>query len=1689
MRKLFYLLILAIGLSQFAFGQLTGIKTIPGSYATIAAAITDLNTSGVGAGGVTFNIAAGYTETFATPTAGNITTNTGTLANQIIFQKSGAGADPKITAATGTGTMDAIITFAGVQYVTFNGIDVYENAANLTATTQMEWGYAILKASATQGSQNITIKNCTISLNNTNTGTWGIYSNNHTAASTTQLTVTAVTGQNSNNKFYGNTITNCYNGIYLYGYSDATAPYLYYDQNNDIGSVTGNGINNFGGGANVEYMIYVSYQNGVTIANSNISGTSATGNGSIYGIYGGTSTNANASIYGNAISIVQTAATTGYIYGIYNTGLGTGGTTNTLNIYNNTVQNCQAPASTTSYFYGIYNSATAMTNNFYGNTVTNNVFGGSYYMYLCYCTSTAGGTSNVYNNTVTNNQRSGLGTQSGTSYLYCLYIPGSGTTVIHDNTISGNSIGPVGPTYGGYIYSLYCSNSALQQTVYNNSIHDQTITSSYTSGHAIYGVYSFPSSTSTGTIYNNNVYNLTIACTSTGYGYMYGIYSYYESAIYGNNVYNMNITNTSTGYGYGYGYYLNGSTQSNNIYKNKLYGVSMAGASGYFYGLYVGSGVTMNVYNNYISDLKAPASTSATAVSGIYLSGGTTDNVYYNTVYLNAQSTSTTTFGTNGIYASTTPTVELRNNIVINTSTAPGSTTYATAAYKRSSTTLTSYTAASNNNDFYVGTPSATNLVFTDGTNNIQTLAAYKTFVTPRDAASITELTPFVNIASTPYDLHVKTTVATQCESGGANVATYTTDYDGDIRQGNAGYVGTGSAPDIGADEFNGILQDLTPPMITYTPFLNTNLFTARTLTTSISDASGVPTTGTGTPRLYWKINSGAWNSVAGTYVSGSTYTFIFGAGVVLNDVVSYYVVAQDNYTTPNVGSNPSTGGAGYTANPPAAGTPPVPNTYTIVGNLCGTFNVGVGQPYTTLTAAINDFNNKYQTCAITFLLTDATYPSETYPIAINANPGASSTNTLTIKPAAGVNATLTGVANAGPLLKVLNSYTTIDGSNTVGGTTRNLTISNTSVTTPNIILLGSSGTTPLVNCALLNNILINGVNTSSGVVVSDGATLGNPGYFNNIVVQNNSIQLAYIGLYFVANPAAGNGSGTLITGNDLSTTGANSIRLCGIYVQGVDGAIVSNNLVGNIANTLDASNESGIWLATSTVNTTISGNTITAMSGTAGAPRAIAISTGVPSSNIVVNGNTINNITTSSTGSAIGIYFYAATSGCTISNNLISTIKNTNTGGWLATGMYLGSSAAVSANCTVVNNAIWDVTGYGYTSTVWNGNGMLVYSGFGYNIYHNTVYMNTDQTLAGGIPAALFVYSSVTAAGAVDLRDNIFCNAQTIGTDRYAIYSSAPNTVFSNIDYNDYYSAGPDLGYIGSNRPTLTDLQTGFGGNLNSQSMNPTYVGTNLHPTNLALGKKGFYFASVPTDLGGTTRTSPPDMGVYEFGTAPAVITLAATPVTSTTATLNGSINANTLVTNSFFDYGLTTAYGTSTAGVPVSVSGTTVTGINLPVTGLTPLTTYHYRARGVTAGGMIVWGNDMTFTTLAPPPTVVTLAASAITGTTATLNGTVNANGSSSTISFDYGLTVAYGANVAGVPPTATGSTAIPSLYNLTGLVPNTLYHFRINGVNSGGTTNGSDLTFTTAAIAPTVTTTAATAITTNGTTSDGE
>lgn len=1560
MKKLFTLLAFVIITVHLSAQPLTGIKSIPGDYATIQAAITALNTNGVGTGGVTFNVASGHTETLANMTAGTITA-TGTASNPVIFQKSGAGANPVVTAAViSTATAyDAVIVLAGSDYFTFNGIDIAENAANTTNRT--DWGYALVKSSVTDGAQNNTIRNCTITLSKLNTSSVGIYAGNHLSNSITSLTITSIAGANSGNKFFLNTISNVYVGISLNGFN-ALTPFDLYDQGNEIGHGGANNITNFGGGTLTTYGIYTIYQNNLKVNNNVINGGTAS-TSTVYGIMVSSATNANTDINSNTITVTSGATTSG-LYGITCAAGGTG-TNNTTNINNNTVTNCSYPTTTSGLFYAINPTGGAFTLNCNNNIITNNTIGavgvtatGTWTgIYSFGLNSTVGSTWNINNNTITGNSRIQSTIGSGTNYG--IYNSSSGLTL----NVSGNTIENFTAASNGITALIYILNSALLKNIFNNTL---------------------------GAVLNSN-------------GTVYGIW----------------VTS--------------GSQQ---VYQNRIYNLNSVGASSTISGIMIGSVTDAYVYNNRISELFTPAATGVTSISGINAAGGTNIGLYYNSIYLNATSTGAT-FGTAGIhFSSSTPVVDMRNNVVVNNST-PGATGF-TVGLRRTVTTFTAYNALSNNNLWFCGTPGASRLIYHDGTNMDQTIAAFKGRVAPRESNSVSELPPFVNVATSPFNLKMQTTVATQVESGGIRITTpiaITNDFENDIRFGETAYTGTGISPDMGADEFNGIFLDLNGPSIVYNALTNTSATTQRTLIATITDISGVPTSGAGLPRLYWRINTGSWQSSIATSLGGGQYQFQFGGGVVLGNIVEYYIAAQDNYSTPNISCSPSTGAAGLTANPPTAATPPTtPSSYTIIGTICGTFNVGTGQTYTTLTAAINDFNNKEMTCAVTFVLTDADYSTaETFPIVINPNTGSSATNTLTIKVGSGVTTSISGSVANGAILRTLNSNTIIDGSNITNGTTRNLTISNTSATTPQVINIMSNGTSAITNVTLKNCNIINGVNTSTPVVVSDLA--GTAGTFSNITIQNNTVQKAYIGIYVLANAVAGNGAGTLITQNDLTTTGANSVRYVGIYVQGTDGAVISNNIIGNFDGTT-GENDRGIWLATGTVNTQVNANTIFGLKylGTAGyGGYGIAVSTGTVNANITLSNNVIYDITGDGYGSAFGdnpfgLYLFSTQTGIKVYHNSINLFGNTlNYSGAFSGGIALGTGTTADIrNNNIVNNL-------GLFATTGSGSSGIIL-----------------QTAISQIETSNY--------------NDIWVNPTGSGVKNIALVSATPYT-------------------------TLTAWQIASLQDANSLNINPSFISnTNLTPTATGLDNSGTYLTAVTKDFNNVNRTNPPDMGAIEFGTNPAVTTLAASGITSSAANLNGSINANTLIVNTFFDYGLTTSYGTSVAATPASVTGTTTTAISTPLTGLAASTTYNFRARGVTAGGVHVYGNNFTFTTAGPPPSVVTSAASSITGAGATLNGTVNANGASTTVTFDYGLTTSYGLSATAAQSPVSGTTVTPVSAAITGLAPNTLYNFRAKGVSINGTTNGSNMTFTTAVIPATVTTLAANNILTTSATLNG-
>jgi len=884
------------------------------------------------------------------------------------------------------------------------------------------------------------------------------------------------------------------------------------------------------------------------------------------------------------------------------------------------------------------------------------------------------------------------------------------------------------------------------------------------------------------------------------------------------------------------------------------------------------------IQNNFISDIMNIGATSfgnSANANGILLNSGNNHKVYHNSINLFGTSTSTSANSINclAISANTQTGIDIRNNAFSNTVSGGSATDVHTCLFLPFAVS-SSMKLTLNNNAYYTGnTPGLHGIAFAGSASyNIANLYIVANF-DPSTTGPATnwrnfsaalgngsnDFASFATTAAAPFtsatNLHIPAATSTQLESGGADLSVLT-DIDGAARNANF--------PDIGADEFAGTLADNTAPNIAYTALPFTCALGNRSLVATITDPSGVPTSGAGLPVLYWSINGGSYVPATGGFLGSGQYQFNFGAGAIAADVVTYYIVAQDN--AGNVVASPSIGANGYTTSPPAVSTDPtIPETYTIQNTLtAGTYNVGVGQTYTTITAAINDYNTSCLGGAIIFKLVDASYPSETYPIVIG-NPEADATNTLMIQPG-NLAVTVSG-SNATALFKLNGAdYVTFDGLNTGFST---LTVTNTNAS-GSVFWIASNG--------------------------SDGAT--------NNTIRNCKINAGGTATAFAAIVA---GSGSIVGDDAEGLNSDNSITSCtiksaitGIYINGHVGSVDQNWLINNNTfGSATAADKFGL--------------------------RGIFIER---ANNFTISGNTISGVTNSSATAPSGILVSDNTTNGTITKNKISDIKQA-TGNAGSYGIELASNVNAS-NIAVTNNFIWDVAADGSSIPANNGNGLVITTGGGYSIYYNSVSMGTNQVNTGGITAAIRIAETVTLANSLDIRNNIFSNTSTVG-NVYSIYNESGKSIFSNIDYNDYYAgASPFFGFLEGDAANLPAWQAATTKDAKSVSVNPNFVSAvNIHlQPSSQLNGMAVTIGSVTTDIDNTARVAPSDIGADEFDATDCAGTPFVGVINASAASLCGS--GTVLFTAAGFAAadGLTYQWQYSTDGftTPIDMVGQTI-------------------------------------------------------------------------------------------------------------------------------------------------------------------
>lgn len=267
----------------------------------------------------------------------------------------------------------------------------------------------------------------------------------------------------------------------------------------------------------------------------------------------------------------------------------------------------------------------------------------------------------------------------------------------------------------------------------------------------------------------------------------------------------------------------------------------------------------------------------------------------------------------------------------------------------------------------------------------------------------------------------------------------------------------------------------------------------------------------------------------------------------------------------------------------------------------------------------------------------------------------------------------------------------------------------------------------------------------------------------------------------------------------------------------------------------------------------------------------------------------------------------------------------------------------------------------------------------------------------------------------------------------------------------------------------------TGYPSSISDGTLVYNSTGSGTTHTPLTAGTTYYYSAWSSAGSGYSTTYAMAYAVPYYIG-APDTTTRDATAVGTTTATLNGYLDALNQVGGSVtvsFEYGKTVAYGDTAAGGSLSVPDS----FYADIVGLDASTLYHFRTKAVGTNGT-GYGSDNTFTTSGiSAPTVTTSNATAIGLTYATLNGAISDDGGAScTVYFKWGLAETALLNQT---DSASGvSSGTPFYYSITGLSTNTTYYYQAVGQNTAGTAYGDVVSFvTTPASAPEVTTKAAT------------
>lgn len=541
-------------------------------------------------------------------------------------------------------------------------------------------------------------------------------------------------------------------------------------------------------------------------------------------------------------------------------------------------------------------------------------------------------------------------------------------------TISGNNIGSITVATGGigtqvgFVGIRTSSDSVTPATVSNNTIAGITVNPQ--SGQVI-GIKNDGFRASS--IIGNVIRNLTHTGANFGSGAGASVIGISNSVSFAtgvvisqNTIHTLANTNvTGTPNITGISNFL-GNSGTNIVERNFVHSFSISSTNNasVMTGIEAGAG-TATYKNNWVrlgidaAGGSVPRGYVIDAIRNGFGANSVTSSFVHNTAVVDGSAGSTSS-NSNAFRSLVALTDSVLNNIIANIRTTSGGTGVNAAATYAGPLPMTGPQLDYN---LYVA---ISNFV-RSGATNYETLSEWAAASGRDQSSGATTILSNINFVDATGDaskvnLHLQDPTA--AEGAGLFVGDVTHDFDGQSRLGL-------TPTDIGADAGNFLGIDIYGPTINYTPLTNgvdadTRLFNNVTIT----DSSGVNTSPGAAPRGYYKRltdgntfndNTNAtpgWKYVEADNTSSPfgftiAYTKLSGGtGVAEGNVIQYFVIAQDLNGTPNVRANAAAFNTEPTGVNLAAANFPVTLTrqYTIVPTFEGTYNVGAGQTYTSLT-------------------------------------------------------------------------------------------------------------------------------------------------------------------------------------------------------------------------------------------------------------------------------------------------------------------------------------------------------------------------------------------------------------------------------------------------------------------------------------------------------------------------------------------------------------------------------------------------------------------------------------------------------------------------------------------------------------------------------------------------------------------